>query len=151
MVLSDKQFTVGHKFRHACKNAVQDKIDVFMPSNGVYAPKIDSCKDYMFSIVVENGCFDSYFSEKLIDCILTGVVPIYNGCPSIGDYLDMDGIITYNSVDELKSIISNLTIDDYIKRKDSILNNFNKAKEYFIAEDWIYKHYEFLFSNTNSA
>eukprot|EP00960_Hanusia_phi_P028820 747607-Hanusia_phi.AAC.5 len=34
---------------------------------------------YMFSFAIENSRYDTYFTEKLIDCFITGTVPIYWG------------------------------------------------------------------------
>ena len=42
---------------------------------------------------------------------LTGVIPIYYGCPNIGDYFDIDGIITFQTKDELEKIIKDITLN----------------------------------------
>ena len=39
--------------------------------------KIDGLKDYRFSVVIENCKRDYWFTEKLIDCFVTGTIPIY--------------------------------------------------------------------------
>jgi hypothetical protein len=70
---------------------------------------------------------------------VTGTVPIYWGCPSIGDFFDTNGMIIFDNVEELVDIINNLSIDGYIKRLESIKNNFNKSKKYLLPDDIIYK------------
>jgi hypothetical protein len=70
---------------------------------------------------------------------VTGTVPIYWGCPSIGDFFDTNGMIIFDNVGELVDIVNNLSIDDYIKRLESIKNNFNKSKKYLLPDDIIYK------------
>ena len=50
----------------------------------------------MFSIAIENSRNGCYFTEKILDCFTTRTVPIYWGCPDIGDYFDMNVIITFN-------------------------------------------------------
>lgn len=44
-------------------------------------------------MVVENVRQRNYFSEKLIDALLTRTVPVYWGCPNIGDYFDSAGFV----------------------------------------------------------
>jgi hypothetical protein len=55
--------------------------------------KEEGLEDYRFSFAIENCCYDYYFTEKLLDCFLTGTVPIYIGCERIGDIFNSDGII----------------------------------------------------------
>jgi len=93
----------------------------------------------MFSIVVENQKMDYYFSEKLIDCFMTGTIPIYYGCPSISRFFDNNGIITFNSLPELSEIIKNLNVNSYYEKIQSIEKNFELSKNYLIPDDLIYK------------
>ena len=50
-------------------------------------------KDYRFSFCVENDTYDTYFTEKILDCFATGTIPVYLGAPDIGNHFNMDGII----------------------------------------------------------
>jgi hypothetical protein len=92
--------------------------------------KILALKDYMFSIVVENCKEDYYFSEKLIDCFLSGTVPIYYGCPSIDTFFNINGIIMYDTVDECLDIIRNITPEKYSQMLPYIEENFAIAQKY---------------------
>ena len=47
--------------------------------------KEDGLCDYMFSVAIENS--NQYFSEKLLDCFLTGTIPIYYATPSDDKWL----------------------------------------------------------------
>ena len=47
--------------------------------------KIDGLRDYRYHFCIENIKRDYWFTEKLIDCFVTGTIPIYWGCPSIFD------------------------------------------------------------------
>ena len=49
----------------------------------------------MFSIVIENSIESDYFTEKLLDCFLTGTIPIYVGTKTTSEYFDTDGIIYF--------------------------------------------------------
>jgi hypothetical protein len=48
--------------------------------------------------------------------------------------------MSFDTVDELENILYNLTEKDYNEKYESIKNNFEKAKEFLISEDWIYKN-----------
>jgi hypothetical protein len=146
MVMSNKNFTEGHNLRHKIKNNLNTNVDLFGSGiNGQYSPKIDSCKNYRFQIVIENSKYEYYFTEKILDCFLTGVIPIYWGSNKVIEHFDKDGIIMFNSEQELFEIINNITIEMYSEKFNSVKNNFNISKNYSYSEDWIYKHYNFLF------
>lgn len=49
--------------------------------------------DTMFHVAIENVSQIGYFSEKLLDCFLTRTIPLYWGCPNVGDFFDVEGII----------------------------------------------------------
>ena len=98
--------------------------------NGDYDCKILGLKDFAFSIIIENHVQKNYFSEKLMDCLLTGTVPIYYGCSEISKYFNLDGLILFNDEQELKKIIKNLTMDDYNNRIKAINENLELAKQY---------------------
>jgi len=83
-----------------------------------------------FCIVTENCIQSNYFSEKIIDCLLTKTIPIYFGCPNISDYFDTRGILIFNDFDEFLNIINNLTESTYENMKEYVELNFNMAKEY---------------------
>jgi hypothetical protein len=61
--------------------------------------KIEIFETYMFSIVIENSRQIHYFTEKIIDCLLTKTIPIYYGCPNISDYFDTSGWIILETRD----------------------------------------------------
>lgn len=42
----------------------------------------------MYSVTVESSSETNYFTEKLIDCLITKTIPIYWGCPNISDFFD---------------------------------------------------------------
>jgi hypothetical protein len=84
----------------------------------------------MFSIAMENCKKDFYFTEKLIDCFRTKTIPIYWGCPSIGNFFDINGMITFNTVAELNTILSKITNEYYYSKIESIENNYKKSFEY---------------------
>lgn len=140
-ISSAKRMTHGHMLRHQSIQNFRNKMDVYGRGYNEIPYKLDGLKDYAFSLTIENTKKDYYFTEKLIDCFMTGTVPIYWGCPSIGNFFNIDGMILFDNINELSKILEDLSFDRYIKMKDAIEDNFKKAKEYLIAEDFIYKNY----------
>ena len=94
--------------------------------------KIYGLKDYMFSIVIENTKQDYYFTEKLIDALLTGTVPIYYGCPSIGDFFNTKGMIIVDNVNDFMNAIDTLNNDKYESMIPYIKDNFKREKSFKI-------------------
>lgn len=55
--------------------------------------KLAILKEYRFSLCYENIAMPGYITEKIIDCFVAGVVPIYRGAPDIRDYISPDAFI----------------------------------------------------------
>lgn len=145
MMFSWKRNLEGHKLRHNIYDNFKTNIDFYGSGmNGINVKKINSLRDYKFSVVVENCKKNHYFTEKIIDCFLTGTVPIYWGCSSIGDFFDLGGILSFNDENELRETLESLTDDTYNNMYESVKNNFNEAKKYKIAEDYLYENYKNL-------
>ena len=75
--------------------------------------KHEGLGEYCFSVAMENVRENYYFTEKLIDCFLTETIPIYWGCPKIGEIFDVRGMFTFEDLDELKLILSGLSFKKY--------------------------------------
>jgi hypothetical protein len=83
-----------------------------------------------YSIIIENCQEKDYFTEKIIDCLLTKTVPIYCGCPNISDYFDMNGILVFDSLESLHNKVSDIKDGFYEKNIKAINKNFEIAKEF---------------------
>ncbi len=109
LVASAKQTFEGHKLRHNVVEHVRaQNLDVQVLGRG-YTPfehKSDGLVPYRFSVVIENTRQRNYFSEKLIDAILCECVPIYWGCPNIGDFIDPAGMIICEDEPQLRQAIA---------------------------------------------
>ncbi len=143
IVASNKQSTIGHKLRHTVINEIRQSnldIDVYGTGYNPVTHKLDAMKNYAFTIVIENSKIDYYFTEKLIDSFMTGTVPIYWGCPSIGDFFNLDGILVFNNLNDLFIHLNDLSLDKYNKMLEAVKENFELAKQFLIAEDWIYNN-----------
>ena len=143
IIASDKRQTEGHRLRHASIDVLRAnniELDVYGRGYNPIDYKLESLKDYAFSLIIENSRSDYYFTEKLMDSFVTGTVPIYWGCPSIGDFFNLDGMIIFNDIEDLLSKLNLLSLEQYNNMLPAITENFEKAKEFLIAEDWIYKN-----------
>jgi hypothetical protein len=126
-----KNQLVGHRFRQEILK-VQDQITnipvkFYQSYDG---KKDDILYPPMFSIIVENTQHKNYFTEKIIDCLLSKTIPLYWGCPNIGEYFDKKGIITFNSLGELIAKCNMLTPEVYESKLEIIEKNFNEALIY---------------------
>ena len=141
IIASAKKSLPGHKLRHDVIHRHQREIDL-IAGNG-YKPialKIDALRNFRYSICIENCRANFYFSEKLIDCFLSGTVPIYWGCPAIGLFFNLDGMIVFENPRQLKSILAGLTEADYAERLVAIKDNFERAKRYAYVEHYVWDH-----------
>jgi hypothetical protein len=135
MVSSNKGWTEGHKKRLQFVEKFKNKVDLYGRGFNEIQKKEEALSDYMFSITVENDKYETYWTEKILDCFACGTIPVYYGSPDIGDFFDKNGIIILEDDFDINSLTEEL----YISKKDSIKNNFEKSLEYNIIEDLIYK------------
>jgi hypothetical protein len=82
----------------------------------------------MFHIAVENVNHNNWYTEKITDAFATKTIPIYWGCPNIGEFYDERGIIRFNTISELIEIVNNLTPELYYEMKPYIENNYQIVK-----------------------
>lgn len=136
-ITSSKNWAPGHQIRLSIWDGLEEaeNLNGFEILKYKSPPWVDS-RNFLFehakySIVVENQKLDNLITEKVIDCFATKTVPIYWGCPNIGDYFNSDGIITFDTLENLKDILDNLEESYYDSRIDIIEENFEKSKKYW--------------------
>jgi hypothetical protein len=71
---------------------------------GVAKSKVETLSSYKVSLVIENN--GSYMSEKLVDCILAGTIPVYVGESISGFQVPQDLVVV--SRPEVGSIIESI-------------------------------------------
>ena len=49
--------------------------------------KLGTVRRYRFSIAYENMEWPGYITEKIVDCFVAGIVPVYLGAPDVSDYI----------------------------------------------------------------
>ena len=131
--------TYGHSLRHETL-ARQNEFSIPLNFYDVYGDRsnIEDARlgkefifgDSQFGVVIENTSYRGYFTEKILDCFLLKTIPIYWGCSNIGDYFDIDGIITFNNVDDLIYKTNQLNENYYENKKEIIEKNWKLALDY---------------------
>ncbi len=143
IISSAKRITSGHVLRHEIISQFKQQIEgIYGGGYKFVQNKIESLKDYRYSIVVEQGNHDAMFSEKLIDCFITGTIPIYWGCEgNIGKYFNPNGILQFTKIEELSEILKTCNEEFYLKNLSAIKENFELSKKYCIPEDCLWHEY----------
>ena len=134
MISSNKTMCEGHRLRLEWVERLWGQVDMYGRGFNEIANKEDGLCDYMFSVAIENGQYETYFTEKLLDCFATGTIPVYLGAPDIGNYFNKDGIVDLTEEFEVSDEI-------YYSKIDAIKENLEKAKEMEVLEDFIWKNY----------
>ncbi len=133
MVYSDRKIISGHQFRYEIAEKFKDDLHLFGKGTGRFLmAKSDSLNSYMFQIVVENGKYPEYVTEKFFDCIKMGTIPIYWGGEEAVRKMgfDLDGILFFNEMDELSELLSSkVNADFYSNTKPSLNRNWERLKE----------------------
>jgi len=134
LLTSNKNFLPGHNLRHEAFDLLNYGVDGFSVRTVRTPPRIESKHEIFenakFSVIIENMSYDNYFTEKLVDCLITRTIPIYWGCPNIGEYFDTSGMLIFNDMSELGNILHNLSPDLYDNSLEIIENNYKKSLEY---------------------
>ena len=134
MIASNKMMCEGHRKRLEWVERIGDQVDLYGRGFNEIADKEEGLCDYMFSVAIENGEYETYFTEKLLDCFATGTIPVYLGAPDIGKHFNMDGIIILSDEFDVSEEI-------YYSKIDAIKDNLERAKQLEILEDFIYLNY----------
>lgn len=113
-------------------------VDVFL---GTEPAAWISLRDYRFSVVFENYQSDFYFTEKLLNCFATGTVPIYLGAKKLDKFFDTEGVIRFNSFDELRQAVAFATEEHYQLLLPAVIRNFELALDFRTIEDFIAQRY----------
>lgn len=141
----NKSIATMHFFRQeVTKHYVNScNVDVLGKAVGRFASCDEIYTKYRYNIAIENSRYDFYFTEKILNCFASRTVPIYYGCPSIGDFFNIDGIIVLEepTIEALDSALASCCIDDYKKREKAIEDNFRRVQEFLCVEDYLCAQY----------
>ena len=144
-IVSDLQMNEGHRLRLEIAKQIEEsgQVDMYGKAFKFVPRKIDALKNYMFSFAMENAYYESYFTEKLHDCLLTGTMPIYLGAPNIGDFYNLDGmVIMERDADGEVSFDSEILSKEYYNdHLDAVKDNYERVLETQTAEDYMFLNY----------
>jgi hypothetical protein len=68
--------------------------------------------NYKFAVCFENVSYPGYVTEKIIDCLVAGVIPLYSGAPDVTDFIPENTFINmrpFNSFQRLDEYMQNLS------------------------------------------
>jgi hypothetical protein len=145
-LMSSKIYTNAHRLRFMILRRWGDRKNIgdfefFMHRSPPRVPSKDPFyANAKFNIACENQFINNMFTEKLLDCFTSRTVPIYFGCPNLGKYFDVRGIIQFNTIEQLEHILATLTPNDYEQRLPYIEANYQLSRPY--CEQNIYQRIE---------
>lgn len=146
MIASGKDTTPGHMMRKQIVDRFEGEIDFY--GAGVGKPfdrKFDILKDYKYCVVVESDLSPDYFSEKLIDAVSVGCIPLHycdRGNYS-STYFLKHNFTDLEGLEDLMILIRNHMLYDSIGQ---LKDNIKVAERFRIAEDFIWTVHQELFT-----
>lgn len=136
IVASAKRMSYGHNLRHDVIEKYGSRLDgIFGRGYKFVDNKIEALKDFRYSVVIENEQSDIWITEKLLDCLATGTIPIFWGTSAIRDYFDEDGILFFNTLDEFEKCLDLATPEYYQSKLHSVAKNFELCQRFLLPED----------------
>ncbi|MAH44030.1 hypothetical protein CL614_10010 [archaeon] len=148
IIASHKTWTVGQRLRHEIIKQFGTEMDIY--GNGYntilndigYGSKVQALGPYRFTIAVSNTNEDDYFSEIITDACLVGTIPIFWGTSNIGKYMNEEGILSFETLDDLGIILKSLSKELYNSKIKAVEDNMNRAKSFKSGLDWEYLNYQ---------
>jgi Glycosyltransferase family 10 (fucosyltransferase) C-term len=135
-VTSNIGFLSGHRYRMQFLERMRGAIEFDLYGRGFMplADKWDGLAPYRYSIAFENFRNATYFSEKLMDCIVTETLPLYYGCREIQRHLPAKAVWPFDPEDghvlgKISDVINSgawqESLDDLREAKHLVLTKHN--------------------------
>ncbi len=148
-IYSEKTILSGHKLRHTIASLIKEKnynVDLFGSGSGrKLIKKSDALKSYRFSISIEKNNDTFYVTEKIYDCFAMRTVPIYHGTNHVLDKFNPNGIIMFDSIEELEKILQRFTPELYESMIDAVEENYKLVMKHYSVDDHIAEALEKFF------
>lgn len=133
---SSKNWLPGHEARLNWLSKLGKHCHVYGRGFNEVAKVEEALQDYYFSVCIENN--SNYYSEKLLNCLALGTVPIYIGDKeTVSQKFNPKGIIFLDENFDINS----LTVELYQSMLPYIEENLKIATEYETVEDEIFEKY----------
>jgi len=144
VIASGKTLCEMHKFRNAtalkCKNLnIADAFGKFCGGN--YCENHEPFFDYRFSVVIENDVTPYYFTEKITNCFATMTIPVYLGAGKIGDFFNLEGIITFSEKEDIEQVLKKCTKEEYEARLPAVMDNYERVIKFGNTLDKMYEDF----------
>ena len=126
LMISQKAHQPGHIYRHALANAILRTdlpidiygrgciFDIYKQGDsrikGTFE-KYELYEDYEFHICIENVQSNHYFSEKIINSLLTNTTPVYLGCKNIDNYFPDKVVHLTGQVDNDLKLLTDICVN----------------------------------------
>jgi hypothetical protein len=75
-------------------------------------PILDFQKQYRVVLALENTKLDEYITEKILNPLRAGTVPVYYGSDKVDEYIHSDRIVQVSDIDQTIDQIHRLCVDD---------------------------------------
>jgi len=147
MLIGKKMSTDGHLIRHKIVELLNRngfEVDYYgaygEPVDYSWQTKYKVLADYRYSIVSETCMEDNLFTEWLLDCFAVGTIPIFWGCPNVGDFFDDAGVLSFNDANDVAFIYPYLNEKHYTYLRHHAINNLKLIDRYEVSDDWFFKN-----------
>jgi len=135
IIVGYKNITIGHQLRQQILHANFSNVNYYVSNSEVHSgkplvgpSKFKTFQNYQYQIVIENSQQNHYFTEKLLDCLITKTIPIYWGCPNISEYFDTSEWIFFTDLEDLKT---KLPLNSQYFECKTLESNFLKALNFY--------------------
>lgn len=99
-------------------------------TNEIHYKKLKFISDYKFIIAMENTKTLGYTTEKIVDAMMVGTIPIYWGNPLIHKEFNEQSFINVNGYEDIDSVINNIiqldnndAMYDEMQKQSCLVNN----------------------------
>jgi hypothetical protein len=106
-ITSNRNGFEGQKLRMVFKNHIEQssiRLQVFGRGFTPIADKFDGLSPFKYALAIENFSTEHYWTEKIVDALLSWCLPFYWGAPNLEDYLPSLSFIRIDISDPQKSI-----------------------------------------------
>lgn len=107
-------------------------------AKGKIENKIIAQSGYRYALCFENVQFPGYVTEKIIECYVAGVIPLYLGAPDIDSYVPKGSFI------DLRNFSSFFELDDFLKNlsEDDAYEMISKGQKFLNSNAGVMHSYE---------
>lgn len=145
IIASEKRSAPGHRLRHEVIARYGDRLDVYGPEHGGAVAHKDILPRYRYAVVIENEQSADWFTEKLIDPLLVGTIPLYCGVPLAEVFGWNEMGWEWGTFERFEYLLNLATQARYEYFVPFIGKNAETAQRYICAEDSIMRLYPDLF------